>query len=740
MVDLVEKEKAVRAYTGTTVSRIARHARAAAVAALGGVLFYAAYVIAGIAAASPDSGTVRSVGVASPVHVYRDERGIPHIRASTVRDAFFAEGFVQASDRLFQMDLFRRYVYGQLAEVVGPIQLPSDELMRTFDVRDIVARQWSALPVRERVDLQAFAAGVNSAMSRQPLPAEFRLLLYTPAPWKPEDSLAVTIAMSLSLEDTADNVIARDALWRSLSAPQYAANLPLSDSRYDVGTTGEPNRSTTQLVQRLGMTNPRVHLVERGSNAWAAGGARSTDGRALLANDPHLALGLPDVFYALEMRAPGLHVAGVTVPGIPGVILGHDESIAWATTNAMASTISVFQTGKRDRMRAVDEAFNVRFLKAVRKTYYRTRDEYEITDAVSGRRLLVRWPGFSETRSAISTILALDTAKTLADALACLRTYAGPPQNFMVADTRGFVAYHVAGRIPNDPSWGRYIHPATEILRRYPAIPFSQLPSRAPSRTSVLLSANNKMYRAGYPYRISPMFAPPYRAYRIADLLHARGTFDVPYFTHMQMDTRSPADAEFAHRLARYARTHADVLAPDVIRSLARWNGDYASDSRTATLEHQLRMAAENAAVSPYGVFTAVRSESPDAQIIDAVRDPFLHAREEQRWGTAGAVGLLHPFGAIGFPFLNGRALPGSGDQYTVHVQTPELAQSFRAVWDVGAWDRGGLSLPGGESGEIGSRHYDDLTSAWLAGGLQPLPFSDDAVRRAAATDLLLEQ
>lgn len=738
-MDFIDKEKAIRAFQGGVASRLLRHFIAWPIVVAACALAYFAYVVAGVSASAPQRGRLSGLDVRASTSIYRDERDFPHIRARTRHDAFFAEGFVQGSDRLFQMDLFRRYVYGELAQVFGPNQLAGDETMRTLDPRAVVDRQWAHLAPADRAVLQAFSDGVNAAMRAQRLPIEFRLLLYAPQPWTPRDCLAVTLAISATLGDSPENVLARDALWRSVRHAQYAQVLPLSDPDYDVTARGAENHAPVARARVAWVAGRRIAPPALGSNAWAAGATRTVNGHALIANDPHLLLSIPGIWYVVEMRAPGLHVAGVTVPGVPGVVLGHNDRIAWATTNAIVSTLSVFQPG---RLRARDwkrEVFHVRFAHDVVKEYYRSAREFGVPAGTMQGIALVRWTPYVDSRSALSTVLALDRAASIRDALNALARYAGPPQNFVIAGSNGRIAYHLAGPIPNDPAWGRYVHPASDLAKRFAAIPFDALPSVAPSRGAVVVSANNKMYARGYPYRLSAMFAPPYRAYRIASLLHARTRYDAAYFARMQLDSFSPADAEFAHRLASYGRAHPGFLPRSVVAGLARWNGAYSAESRTATLEHRLRATAESSAISPYAAFDALRSREPPRQLIDALDGASIDApSDSQPWGSAGAVRLLHPFGPLGFAFLDAGPFPGDGDEYTVHMQTAELSQSFRAVWETQNWDAGGMSIPAGESGEVGSRHYDDLRAAWIRGDLQPLPFSDTAVARATRNRLLL--
>lgn len=735
MIDLVEREKELRA-SQTAMARLGRHFKAWPIAIAAAMVAYVVYVAGGMQATAPVDGVITGLRIARAVTIYRDARGIPYIRAAGERDAFFAQGFVQGSDRLFQMDLIRRYAYGELAEMLGPIQLASDEELRVYDVRDIVANQWRHLPPQDREDLTAFSNGVNAAMQSQPLPLEFRLLLYRPRAWTPRDSLAAAMALTISVDDTAENVLRRDALWRSMTPRQFAQTLPLSDSAYDVaadGTryrTGQPSRSVSWL--RAAVPSPPL----AGSNAWAAGALRERSSRALLANDPHLSLSIPGIWYALEVRAPGLHAAGVTIPGLPGIVLGHNDRIAWAATNAMVSTVSLFEGHAPSRSRWKREIFHVRFSADTVKFYYRTRAEFAVGDA-AGRITLERWPPYVDSRSAVSTIFALDRSRNIAQAVTALAAYAGPPQNFIIAAADGRVAYHLAGVVPNDPAWGRFVHPASDLKLSYAPIPFDRLPHVNASRKAVLLSANNKMYAPRYPYRLSPMFAPPYRAYRIAQLLAARHVYDVDYFQRMQLDVRSPVDAQFAHRLAAYASAHRGFLSRQQIGELASWDGSFSPGSNAASLERDLRSAIERSAISPYAPFDALRGTAVPANVAYDMQS----ASETNRpWRRAGEVAVLHPFGPIGFPFLNAAPFPGDGDRYTIRVQTPDITQSFRAVWVAGDWDRGGLSLPAGESGEFGSRHYDDLRNAWVVGALAPLPFSDAAVRRTARECLTLER
>ena len=708
------------------------------------VIGYALDVDFGLHDTAATRGRFVARGLREAVTIVRDRRDIPHIRAGNDHDLYFAEGYVQGSDRLFQLDLTRRYAYGRLAEVLGVKALALDKMQRAVDVAGIAERQLRALEPSDRAALAAFSDGVNTAATAQPLPVEFRMLLYRPAPWTPKDSLAVSIVASLELADPWHDVFTRDAAWRLHGAGCFDALFPLSDARYDVTIGGARDQRRAPPPARDCADRELAASVHRhaiGSNAWAAGGRRTTGGRALIANDPHLDVTIPGIWYLVDVESPSQHAAGATIPGIPGVVLGHNEHLAWATTNAGMTTASVFQAGRLNRSSWVTERFRVRFGHDAAVAYYRSSREFSVPNENDHSVIaLVRWLVYSETRSAIATILALDRARGVSDALRILANYRGSPQNFILADRTGDVAYHVAGLVPNDPAWGRYVHWGRDLRATFPPIPFAQLPRSAPSRDAILVSANNKAYGPAYPYRLSAQFEPPYRAYRIAEMLHGRPRYDAEYFARMQLDTLSPVDVEIARDVIRFARAHPSAESDEVLARLGPWDGRYEPDSRAATLEHAIRQAMFEETPAFGARLDELRGDDGAARGFDedlagALRFP---SRERRAWRDAGGVRVEHPLAPMNFAFLNGAWLPGNGDEYTIHLQEPGFAQGFRAVWDVGDWDGGGISIPSGESGEPGSEHYTDLTRAWVDGQLQRLPFTPAAVRRDASGVLVL--
>ena len=736
------------------------------------LLVWLAGAFAGLHAAAQTGGTLHASGLIAPVQILRDERDIAHIRASNDRDLFYAQGYAEASDRLFQMDLLRRFVYGELAEIVGRPALAADEKARTVQIRELAQAQWDSMNARDRTLVQAFSDGANAAMRAQPLPAEFRLLVYRPRPWKPQDSLAVGMATALDLIDPWDDVIARDKVARATGAAAAQDLYSITDPAYDAPVTTRDAAPVPPLDPRAAHAAFAVPQREAiGSNEWAAGAARTAGGRALLANDPHLRLQIPGVWYLIDLRSPGMHVAGASLAGTPGVILGHNENIAWGATNGTVTTEVVYRDRLADAT-ARHETFHVRFLPDTSVTYYQTRHGFVAqTDGTTA--YAVDWNAVRTPLTALVAFEGLNRARTISGAIEALRRYPGPPQNFVLADRSGSVAYHLAGLVPQDPSWGLRVHDGSDPA--YPFVPFDRLPHVDASRGAIVFTANNRMYGRGYPYRLTAFFEPPYRARRIEELLNSKPRLSVRDFTAFQNDTLSLPERELARELLNAAdRKHVrtDPALRPYLDAVAAWNGRFDPGATGAPVVREVAAAAAQAlaqynagqAQRTYGstarpnlaantemvVLMRVLRERPagwwphsdyEDLLIGALRQAVgAHgSRLLLPWGRYDPIAVKHPLSALGFAFLNGVTLPGNGDSFSLHVQNSRDTQSFRAVWDVGNWDAGGIVIPSGESGEPASGHYTDQSSAWIAGRLIGLPFTDAAVRAATQQSLTLQ-
>lgn len=759
------------------------------------VFAYAAWVgIANLTGVAQTDGMRSGLGVRAAVQIIRDDRGVPHVRANSVRDAMFGEGYAIGSDRLFQIDLTRRYVLGRLSEFFGGNAIEADRHARIFDAGAAVDAQWQSLSADERDLLQAFADGVNAAATHEPLPPEYRAMFAGFDPWTPKDALVVGLATALELTDGWDNVIARDTVLTATGPAGVAALFSLTDPAYDVPTVGGQPVALTPLpplaaphaVPPLAFV-PHSSSDALGSNAWAIGAERTADGRALLANDPHLARSIPGVWYLVDIAAPGFHVAGATLAGVPGVLLGHNEHLAWGATNGDTAAVTVtaehfrsadattYQLGSASREASVrTETIHVRFAKDVQQRYFATVHGF-VVETTGEHRHAVTLAALSTGHSPLSAFLALDRAGSVSDGLAALSTYAGPTENFVLADTTGRVAYTLAGTIPVGANWGLSVadalpasHGATTSSDA--TLSFSVLPHVAPSRNAEVVTANNLPFGAGYPYRLAAWFTAPYRAAEIRRRLQATHTVDVATSAAIQTDTTSLAEAELARlTVAAVRRAHLEAdpdLGPAVV-ALAGFDGRFEPDSKGATVAQRLRLIATydliashlpTAAANAYfangpAFVTLLRAlrERPkgwfarddvDGFLVTALRDTvtrFGRDRLVVPYGEAYAVQAAHPLSAFGATFWNGPRVEGRGGGYAPAVQEYRLGQSFRAVWDVGNWEAGGISLPLGESGEPGSPHYRDGAVTWSASQPVALPFADAAVEHARRAVLTLQ-
>ena len=733
-----------------------------------------------------NTGTEAGLPVDGPVTIARDARGVPHVRAGSVHDLLVAEGYAMASDRLFQMDTTRRYVDGRLAEILGQPLARVDHRMRRYGIRDLADRVYAHASPEERALLAAFADGVNAAAARQPLPPEYRALFVDFETWRPADSLAVGFATVLDLDDKPDDVVIRDMVRGVLGPAGTDALYPLTDPKYDVPTNGRPPGVIANLPALSGArpvvaAAPADGHAPIGSNGWVVGGNRTTVGKAVLANDPHLDINIPGIWYLFEGSAPGMHVAGAALAGTPGVTLGHNEHVAWGVTAGETAAMRVL----RERARGDDELLErgawvharhrhepitVRFGKTQDDDILESdRGVVIARDQAHGLAYVMDWRMRRNPVSPLAPFLALLRARSAADGVAAMRALPEPALNVLLVDDAGNAAYHFAGQVPLSPSWGRWADDGDAPEPAY--LPYERAPHVDPSRDALVVTGNNRADGDGSP-RLAPYWPPPYRAYEAGRALRAaadaHGKLAPDAIAAEQRDATSPAEREFAQLvLASAVRAHASddaTLAP-LLTALRAFDGTLVSDSAGATAVVALRremlgtLAAEHL---PAWLAPAYPGSSPGFEVVlRALRerprgwvphddyDAFVLAslRDTQRqlgatvpaFGTYAAQPLEHPLAAFGFGTIwNGATLPGRGGSFAPAVQWNGHAQSFRAVWIAGDWDHGTIDVDAGESGEPGSPHYRDQSAAWVRFDRTPLPFSDAAVRVATVATLTL--
>jgi len=598
--------------------------------------------------------TVSIPGLRDRVTVRRDERGIPYIEASNDDDLYFAQGYVTASDRLWQMDLLRRNVRGEMAEIFGEAVLGEDKRHRTFGTARVVDETAKHLPPNLNKALTAYANGVNAyidSLTDQTTPVEFRLLQYKPRHWTPADSLCVGKLLAEYLSNSWQIDIMRGAMM-SLPRDKREALLP-ETSPLDVIVVGSDRSRTAgilpaplgtqssrlpstdlletlrvslesqrQSFERLGLNAPSLETVQA-SNNWVVSGKHTASGKPLLANDPHIPASAPNIWYQTELIAPGMHVAGVTFPGAPGIVIGHNEFIAWGATNLGPDVQDVYiekfdkdnpkrymtPTGWRDA-EIRHEQINVRKNPIDPKSVQTQTFDVTVTRhgpiilEKDGVRYALRWPALDATNLEIPGIFDANRARNWKEFAEGLSKYSGPTQNFVYADVEGHIGYYGAGKIPIRKTGDGSVpyDGATDDGEWTSYIPFEKLPHSFDPPSGIIVTANSRIVGKDYPYFLSHNWIPPYRARRIFDLLSAKPKLTIDDFRKIQGDTYSIAMTTFARAAAKSLKAVVSVpgagatgstTTPDqiakLVSDLESWDGMMNADSHMAAVVSQMR-------------------------------------------------------------------------------------------------------------------------------------------------------
>ena len=506
-------------------------------------------------------GEIRVAGLEAPATIVRDRWAIPHIEAESLLDTTFALGFVHAQDRLFQMEFRRRLGAGRLAEIVGEAALPTDRFMRTLGLYRVSEASLAHLQPDTLAWLEAYADGVNAFLESRagPLPPEFLILGHHELePWRPADSLVWLRLMALDLGVNYRDELLRVRLAGRLSREQIADIWP--DYPADAPTT------LVEVARALPWDELAAALPPDapggiGSNAWVVAGERSATGAPLLANDPHLGLRAPGVFYLAQLEAPGLDLAGATMAGVPGVVLGHNGTIAWGFTNTGADVQDLFleridpedpsgyltPTGTAG-FETRDEIIRVKDAPAVTLTVRATRHGPVISDLVpdaarlfdDGVVVALAWTALDDDDLVAQALLGINQARDWAEFTRSLRDVSAPMQNVLYADTSGHIAFIAPGRVPiRKRGDGRWPVPGWSGDHDWIGwVPFEALPRALDPREGVLFNANNRVVADDYPYLLTADWEAPYRARRLAQLLERDG-FRPEDFATIQKDELS---------------------------------------------------------------------------------------------------------------------------------------------------------------------------------------------------------
>ncbi len=702
-----------------------------------------------------EAGRTEVAGVTSEVRIERDALGVPRVLAKSEADAVFALGWLHGQERFFQMDLMRRRAAGELSEMVGSATLEMDKAARFHRFRWRAGRVVAALPSTDRALLATYAAGVNAGLSAlRAKPVEYVMLRTTPVPWRDEDSILVVYNMFLELQDdTGSADLRRAALARHLS-PQVAAFLDPPGTEWDAPIVGSPLLPAgppppgLALPGSAGLARATEAIDEPilGSNNWVVAGAHTADGRAWVANDMHLGLQLPNIWYRARLQWSdqdgAVDVTGVTLPGGPGVVVGSNRHVSWGFTNSQIDTTDLVPLDDRPVERHA-ERIVVKGGAPV---------DFDVAETTRGpviaampSPVIVRWVAH-DPEAVNLNLFHLARAQSLQEAMAVAAVSGIPSQNFVVADTAGHIGWTICGRIPRrtegTPGWDGYLAPES-----YPRV--------IDPPGGRIWTANNRVVDGAMLATVGDGgYALGARAQQIRDDLLALEKATPRDLLHVQLDDR-------ALFFARWRELVLTLLTPESVaekplraeaRTLVeRWGGRAAVDSVGFRIVRGFRSTVSrdvwNALTAPCRDepgFTGPgwQFEGPLWQLIEA-RTPSSHpflldtldrtladlTKEgtplaQATWGKRNTVRVGHPL-AQGIPslarWLDMPALELPGADHMPRVQSPSEGASERMVVSPGQEEKSLFHMPGGQSGHPSSPHYGDGHMAWAKG--EPTPF-----------------
>ena len=763
-------------------------------------------------------------GIKDKITIYRDERGIPYIEAQNDEDLYFAQGYATAADRLWQMDLFRRTVRGELAEVlgVGPnnIALDQDKLHRTYGFTQTAEAELAAASPRTRAVLEAYARGVNAyAASLDPksMPPEFQILQYSFRPWTPTDSLAVVKIFFEALSDTWRLDIMRQAL-SVLPAEKRAELLP-EISPIDVLVVGKDTKAKGSSAQlKVDPVSPEflerlaynAHVATAAlarigfdtdalaaSNNWVVSGNRTVTGKPLLANDPHLRPTAPSIWHMINLSAPGVRVAGVAAAGLPGVVIGHNDHIAWGFTNVGPDVQDLYiekfnpdnpkqyqtPSGWQD---AVIRHEEIKVRKGIGSSEFDT-----VTQDVTvtrhgpiifegdGKRYALRWTGLDPTKNNADSTYVLNRARNWKEFNTALESFTAPTQNIVYADVDGHIGYHAAGVVPIRKSGDGSVpyDGSTDAGEWTSYIPIAKLPTLFDPPSGIIVTANQRIVGTDYPYFLSHHWAQPYRARRIFDLLNEKPKLSADDFRRILGDVYSIAGVSFtreAVKLLRTKATPADEKLRAHLDALEKWDGRVNAESTVAPLMAHLRLAFRSkiltAALGPQLVrnyqwnnfdttLDWIIKEQPAGWLpkeftsyADLLRASYDEAvasmtktlgADETKWTWGDMTKARFPHPLSGAPLIGAQfTIPpfpqnGTGGFIGATVNVGQ-AVSMRLIADPSNWDRTQQGIALGESGLPSSPHWKDQLDDWRAVTPRVFPFTEAAVRAAAKETVTL--
>lgn len=755
-------------------------------------------------------GTVQLDGIKGRVEIVRDRWGVPHIYAQNLEDLFFAQGYVHAQDRLWQLEFNRRVAAGRLSEVLGKATLETDTYLRTLGLARTAQAEAAALDSQTKLVLESYARGINTyvATHQDSLPLEFVILGFKPEPWTPADTLGWGKVMSLNLGGNMDSEVWRARLIAKLGEtkaaelePGYPAEGPFivpemsgtSDLGGDSAGTPEvtlPARVDDSALLALAEQQAAVRALLLGagwgseaadglttegigSNNWVVAGSRTQTGKPLLANDPHLGIQMPSIWYEIHLSGGGLDVIGSSFPGAPAVIIGHNQRIAWGVTNVGPDVQDLYiekmnpqnprqyqYQGQWVDAQVVQEEIKVKGEPSRNLEVLVTRHGPIVTPVLKGvtETLALRWTAL-DPGTLFKSVRLLDEAQNWEQFRTALSYWDVPSQNFIYADLDGNIGYQTPGRIPIRAK-GNGSVPVPGYSGEYEwtgFIPFDELPRVFNPPKGYVVTANNAVVSRSYKYFISSEWAPPFRATRIETGIKAKEKLSAQDIRDIQADVVSIPVQQLAGYVGKLSP--ADDRGKRAVELLRAWDGRLTTDTVAGTIaEVTLIKTVRNTfgdelgdlmdgymsgsvpvllrllpqADSPWWDNSATpQREGRDEllalslnQALDELAGKMGSDMAGWQWGKLHTATFAHPLGSVqplNLVFNSGPyATPGDGftpdnNAYNWRTYAQSTVSSYRQIIDLSDLNRSVFQHTVGQSGQPFSKHFTDFVADWIA-------------------------
>lgn len=720
-------------------------------------------------------GEVKLPGLQDSVEVVRDADGIPHIRARHEEDLYIAQGYVQAQDRLFQMDLSRRQASGRLSEVVGGAALENDKYFLTLGLRRAAEASYEEYSDKAKNVLHKFAEGVNLYIKELKetgkWPIEFTLLGYEPELWTAVDSLTIGKYMAFDLGGHWENQAFRYYLLQ---------NFP-EEKAYDLFPSYPKDAPYIIRKEELNIEKSFASAIIphefNGSNNWVVSGEKTASGYPILADDPHLSLATPSIWYQMHLEAPDLNVSGVIFAGIPGIILGHNDQIAWGVTNTGPDVQDLY-IEKRNSENKYEFLYNDKWEEAtVIKELIKVKDEepedYEVVitrhgpivsefaaDSGQDAVLSLQWTALQPS-SELEAVLNMNKAQNWDEFEQALEGFHTPAQNFVFASQDGTIAYKANGKIPIRKK-GDGLLPVPGWTDEYgweDYIPFDELPKVVNPKDGFISTANNKVISDDYPYHISHDWAQPFRQMRIQEVLSSKENMTVEDMQALQMDKKNLQAEEFVSLFIEQMQNVKDERIKEALAILEKW--DYVDEAEAAAplifnlwtreiqdvlfeeeiskealdlfggrrqaIDELIRRAMEGRPgpwIEENGGLQQVLEESL-TRVLDELDNSYGSNMEKWEWGDYHQVYFPHPLSSVSplnllFNFDGRKAVGGS----TVTVQAAAFKEdgtvnhggSWRFVIDTSDMNTGHHLVGPGQSGHVLNKWFHNQMESWING------------------------